>query len=268
MPSYGIRYSKHLPTFFKLILQGPRVFGVMKKENALLRQFIEHHHIELVISDGRFGCYSNQVKSIFITHQLNLQVPFFSWKANAINRKWIQRFNEVWVPDFEEIERRLSGKLSDASRIKTPVFFIGPKSALQKHMVPDTPETIDTLILLSGVEPQRSLLEEKLLESLDASTNRIVLVRGSEKEMGVAPQGVEVYNFSYGKKLAELIVRSRRVICRSGYSTLMDLHALGKKELLLIPTPGQSEQEYLAEYWAQKFQAKVYRQSEIKKGLF
>jgi len=269
MPSYGIRYSKYLPAFFKLILQSPRVFGVIKKENALLRKLIEDHHIELVISDGRFGCYSNQVKSIFITHQLNLQVPFFSGMANAINRKWIQRFNEVWVPDFEEIERRLSGKLSDASRIKTPVFFIGPKSALEKHNASDTPETIDTLILLSGVEPQRSLLEEKLLGSLDdVSTKRIVLVRGSEIEMRVAPQGVEVYNFSYGKKLAELIVRSRRVICRSGYSTLMDLHVLGKKELVLIPTPGQSEQEYLAEYWAQKFQAKVYRQSEIKKGLF
>lgn len=268
MPSYGIRYSKYLPAFFKLILQSPRVFGVIKKENALLRKLIEDHHIELVISDGRFGCYSNQVKSIFITHQLTLQVPCFSWMANAINLKWIQRFNEVWVPDFEEIEQRLSGRLSEASSIKTPVFFIGPKSAMQKYTVPDTPETIDTLVLLSGVEPQRSLLEEKLLGILDAGNKRIVLVRGSEMEMRSAHQDVEVYNFAYGEKLAELLVRSRRVICRSGYSTLMDLHVFGKKELVLIPTPGQSEQEYLAEYWAQKFQAKVYRQSEIKKGLF
>jgi predicted glycosyltransferase len=266
MPSYGIRYSKHLPAFFKLLLQAPRLVTVIKKEQALLERLIKEHAIDLVISDSRFGCYSKQVKSVFITHQLKVQAPYFSGIANAINRKWIGRFTEVWVPDFENAEHRLSGRLSDASKTIPPVFFIGPQSALQKHKALDTTKPIDTLILLSGVEPQRTVLEENLLNALGANSKRIVLVRGSEKKMEVLPKGVEVYTLAYGKTLAELIANSERVICRSGYSTLMDLHGFGKKNLILIPTPGQSEQEYLAQHWAQNFNAIVYRQQELEKA--
>jgi len=268
MPTYGIRYSKRFPLLLKLILQVPNVLRVLKNENTLLKTLIAHHHINLVISDNRFGCFSKTVKSIFITHQLNLQAPFISGLANAINRYCIQHFNEIWVPDYQEAERRLSGKLSDSSRIKTPVHFIGPQSALQKYTKSDPPERKETLILLSGLEPQRSILENKLIQALGGNTKNIILVRGSEKPLVGIPSGIEVHNFVYGQKLAELIVQSNRVICRSGYSTLMDLHVLGKKDLVLIPTPGQSEQEYLAEYWAQKFKARVYTQTEITKGVF
>lgn len=266
-PSYGIRYSKHWPVFFKLLLQIPRLFAVVKKENSLLKGLIKKHSIDLVISDSRFGCYSKQVKSVFITHQLNLQVPYFSGIANALNRIWIQRFSEVWVPDVEPPEQRLSGNLSDATEIHLPVFFIGPQSALQNHKTLAKTKPIDTLILLSGVEPQRSIVEEKLLNALESDSKKIVMVRGTEKKLEVEVKGVEVHHLAYGKTLAELIVNSDRVICRSGYSTLMDLQVLGKKNLVLIPTPGQSEQEYLAGYWAQHFQAKVLRQENIKKGL-
>lgn len=267
LPSYGIRYSKHWPVFFKLLLQIPRLFAMVQKENALLKGLIKEHGIDLVISDSRFGCYSKQVKSVFITHQLNLQVPYFTRMARALNRSRIKRFTEVWVPDVEPPEQRLSGKLSDASEIHLPVFFIGPQSALQNFKTLDKTQAIDTLILLSGVEPQRTLLEEKLLNALEATSQKIVLVRGTEKKSQVQIKGMKVYNLAYGKTLAELIANSNRVICRSGYSTLMDLQVLGKKNIVLIPTPGQSEQEYLADYWSQHFQAKVLKQENIKKGV-
>ncbi len=266
LPSYGIQYSKHVPVYLKLLLQLPRLFGIVKKEKALLERLIQQHGIDLVVSDSRYGCYSNAVPSVFITHQLKLQVPFFSKWANALNKKRIRRFTEVWVPDHEQAEQRLSGTLSDASDLDLPVFFIGPQSALQKYTSLDKTKPIATLILLSGVEPQRSILEEKLLKALEMDSKKMVLVRGAEKKSSVSIKGMEVYPVAYGKTLAELIANSERVICRSGYSTLMDLYGLNKNNLVLIPTPGQSEQEYLATYWAQRFQAKLLRQEDIKKG--
>lgn len=263
LPSYNIRYSKYLPAFFKLLLQVPRVYRVVQKERIQLQRLIRQHAIDLVISDSRLGCYSKQVKSIFITHQLNLKVPYLTKLANAIHQKWMRHFTEVWVPDFENPAQRLSGQLSDPSNVQVPVFFIGPLSALQQQGVQTNTSRIDTLILLSGVEPQRSVLEKKLIHAFKASSQRIVLVRGTEKKMEVEAKGMEVHNLAFGKTLSELISNAGRVICRSGYSTLMDLHRLEKKKLVLIPTPGQSEQEYLAAYWAQKFQARVYAQSEI-----
>lgn len=260
VPSYNISYSKKLPLWLKLLLQWPKIKSVIKKERESLDKIISRYKIDLVISDNRYGLYHKRVKCIFITHQLNLKTPFFSSIANRINRKFIHRFNEVWVPDYEDKSLRLSGQLCDSDDIKIPVKYIGPKSALENAEQKAPHEKFDYLILLSGIESERSILEKLLLEKFENSMQTIVLVRGSSNDLKMQNGKIKVLDFAFGKELAQLIVNAETVICRSGYSSLMDLHILGKKKLILIPTPGQTEQEYLANFWKEKFNARVFKQ--------
>lgn len=265
VPSYEISYSKKLPLWLKLVSQWPKINAVIKKEKRLLEKIISDHKINFVISDNRFGLTNKNTHCVFITHQLNIQVPFFSFVANLINRKYIHRFNEVWIPDYENRDLRLSGQLSDSSHIKIPVKYIEPKSALENFgsKIEKNAKT-DYLILLSGIEPQRSILEKLLIEKFSTSKQKIVLVRGSNSFLKTKNHTMELIDFAYGEKLNNLIVNAETVICRSGFSTLMDLHLLNKKQLILIPTPGQSEQEYLAAYWKKKFGARELLQKAIK----
>ncbi|MCU0360275.1 MAG: hypothetical protein MUF75_06070 [Bacteroidia bacterium] len=261
-PSYGIRYSKRLPLFITLLLQFPKALCVAKKEHALLKEVIRQYQVNIVISDSRFGCYSKIIPSVLITHQLHIKVPVFSFLANTVNRFFVNRFSEVWVPDYKQLNLRLAGQLADASNLNIPVKYVGPQSALQKFANAPSEKKHLVLILLSGVEPQRSLLEQKLLKAMKNSEKNVVLVRGSEKPLANLPKGVVVYNYSYAEDLATLISQAEHVVCRSGYSTLMDLHVLQKTNITLIPTPGQSEQMYLAKHWQKHFGAKLCLQKD------
>lgn len=261
LPSYQISYSRFLPVWLKLILQAPRIFSVIRKENALLKKIISTHSVNLVISDNRYGLYNNKVESIFITHQLIILSPVFSSWANWMNIKLLRRFQEVWVPDYEPRSERLSGNLSENKKVPIPVRFIGPQSRFVSGEVMRS-KSIDLLILLSGIEPQRSLLENMLLEKFKESKLNIVLVRGKEK-VAATHKNIRIIDFADTNLLGDLIVNARTVICRSGYSTLMDLHILGFRNLILVPTPGQTEQEYLARYWQQNYKAKVIHQRDL-----
>lgn len=268
LPSYSISYSKRVPLWLKLLLQWPKINSIIRTENKLLQTLIPKHKIDLLISDNRFGMYHKSVHSVFITHQLNVQTPFSFGIANSINRRFIHRFNEVWVPDYEQKSLRLSGQLSDSEGIRIPVKYIGPKSALMDLTKGSPAKKNDVLILLSGPEPQRTVLEEILIKKFSGFKGEIVLVRGSDSEYNTKIGNIRVVNYAYTNELRDVIVNSETVICRSGYSTLMDLHLLQKKKLILIPTPGQTEQEYLAAHWHQRFQATVLFQKDIKQHHF
>lgn len=269
VPSYTIYYSNYLPVWLKIIFQSAKINSVIKAENKLLEQIIKSHKIDLVISDNRFGLYNNQVECIFITHQLKIKSPFFSCFANKINLKYIHKFNKIWVPDYENETERLSGELSDSKRIKIPVNYIGPQSALSDlAIISSQPKKFELLILLSGPEPQRTLLENSLLKKFQNSEKKIILVRGSASQIELKNKNITLINFAFGGELKTIILNSETIICRSGYSTLMDLHLLGKKKLILIPTPGQTEQEYLAGYWKEKFGAEMCMQKNISELYF
>jgi uncharacterized protein (TIGR00661 family) len=261
LPSYKISYSKNLPAWLKIILQWPKIKSVVKKERQVLKKIISHYKIDVVISDNRFGLTNENVKCIFITHQLNLKGPFSLSIADRVNKKYINSFNEIWVPDYEDKSRRLSGVLSDSAGVKVPVTYIGPQSFLNDPEFKTTgSEKIDYLILLSGVEPQRSILEKILVEKFNKNKLKILLVRGSATNFELQRGNLKVVDFSFGEELKNIIINADTVICRSGYSTLMDLHLLNKNKLILIPTPGQTEQEYLAAYWKKKFNILVIDQ--------
>jgi uncharacterized protein (TIGR00661 family) len=260
---YNINYSTVLPLWIKILIQLPKLFFVIRKENRWLTRYLQKNKTDIVISDNRFGVYNKFVESVFITHQLNIQAPVFDRIINRINTSFIKKYNKYWVPDYAEKEKRLSGILSNYDKKLLNIEFINPLSRFEKSEVEQS--TYDVLILLSGPEPQRTLLEEKLITAFLNTKYTIALVRGSHTPVDRnITSNINIIDIASSKQLQELFNSSHKIICRSGYSTLMDLHALGLKALL-IPTPGQTEQEYLAGYWQKKFGYSSLEQKEISK---
>jgi predicted glycosyltransferase len=242
----------------KLGLDYPRISGVISSENKRLKHLIHEEKIDVVISDNRFGLYSKKAYCVFITHQLFLKTPLLNSLADSLNRKYILRFDEIWVPDLEQETESLSGELSHGKLYHKNVKYIGPQSRLKDIETSFSEKKYDLLVLLSGPEPQRSVLETSLLEQFANSGKNIALVRGTKiQDSKIKIQSLDVFDLPDKRKLKELILSSEKIICRSGYSTLMDMYVLGKKDLMLVPTKGQSEQEYLAEYWKKNFNAGI-----------
>lgn len=252
LPGYDVRYSRN-PALMPLSIlwQIPKLLFKIRFEHRWLKNKAKQLQPDLIISDNRYGFYHEHIHSVFITHQLQIQVPQSKLLSRVINR-WnhslIKKFNECWVPDREDFH--LAGSLSQTTN-KIPTQYIGWLSRFKKPKENIQPD-IDYLFLLSGPEPQRNLLEEKIIKEGRLLEGKKILVRGkpdSISEMDM--DGFEVYHHLPSSKLENTILRSKEIICRSGYSTLMDLIRL-RKTALLIPTPGQTEQEYLANYLSEK----------------
>jgi hypothetical protein len=170
------------------------------------------------------------------------------------------------VPDLIEKSERLSGELSDSSGFQTPVKFIGPLSFLKPNFIQNG-FYCDVLVVLSGPEPQRTILEKAIVSALSEIDFSCVLIRGTEKETQKSATKIKFVNFVSGDDLSEKMSGAKLIICRSGYSTLMDVFVLNKKNLIVIPTPGQTEQEYLANYWKEKFSVGTLSQGQVKTHL-
>jgi uncharacterized protein (TIGR00661 family) len=247
LTGYRVRYSKNkwwLP--FALLLQLPRLLRIIKYENRWLDSVIDEHHIDLVISDNRYGLFTKKVACIFITHQLTIKAPLGTLEKamRQINYSYINRYSSCWVPDVKDAINA-AGVLSHPPKLPlTKVQYIGLLSRFEKRTVT---KKYDYCILLSGPEPQRTLLENKILDHLDHISGKIILVRGKPgaEEIIKTSNNIEVKNHLPGSALEEVIQQSDYIICRSGYTTVMELLSLQKKSIL-IPTPGQTEQEYLA----------------------
>ncbi len=260
---YEIKYSSILPLWLKLFLSWPKISKIIRQENKLLEKIISENKIEIVISDNRFGLYSKKVKSIFITHQLFLKSPIFSAFAQKINRNYILKFDEVWVPDFEDEKNCLSGNLSHGKHFHGNVKYIEPLSRLEK--ISETEKKYDYLFLISGPEPQQTIFKKLLLEKAKTYPDlKFAMVCSNNVQNNkLETRNIEYFPSPDKKMLSQVISKSKKIICRSGYSTLMDLHFLEKKDITLVPTPGQTEQEYLAEYWKLNFNSKILNQKII-----
>lgn len=244
LPAYSIRYRRE-NMFWNMGVQLPHILRTVWREHAALQRLIEQHQIDAVISDSRFGCFSSKVPCVFLTHQLNIHVPNFILKklVDWVNYQIINRFTVCWIPDVEG-EQNLAGKLA-SSKAKIQTRHIGVLSRMRKL---DVPQRFDAIVVLSGPEPQRTYLEQKILVQAKKLTQRFLLVQGKtdRREELQLFENVKVVSFLTSEQLNEAIAESGCVICRSGYSSVMDLAVLGK-QAVLIPTPGQTEQEYLAE---------------------
>lgn len=251
---YSIKYgSTKWGTIFKIFFQIPKILIAINRENKWLKRFIAERQLDAVISDNRFGLQHKGVVSVFITHQLGIRTSlgkFADRIAQRINYHFINRFDYCWVPDAAT-DMHLAGTLSQPrNKPVIPVLYTGLLSAIEKEAVP---VTNPLLLLLSGPEPQRTILENKLLQQLPQFPYPAVLVRGlpSAATTISGRKGLTVYNYLSGRALQQLINASDVIVCRSGYSTLMDVLPLGKK-CIAIATPGQAEQEYLANWLSQQ----------------
>lgn len=259
LPSYAITYNQYLPAWLSLLFDFFKIKKVIKLEHDLLQQIVVKYQINLIISDNRFGLYNSNCESYIITHQINIQSPIFSGLATTLNLKFLKKFNQIWVPD--ENNHLLSGNLS-ITKQQLNIKFIGVLSRFTKQN--NFTNEIDLLILLSGPEPQRSILENKLVKQYINKPN-VVLIRGTQQAMEQEFGQIQTVDLADTNEMLKHITKAKEIICRSGYSTLMDLFAVGfdLKNIILIPTPGQTEQEYLAYYWKQKFGCEVWQQSEV-----
>ncbi len=252
LPSYHIKYTKKGKNLkYKLLFDTPRIFKIVKKEQELVAEIIIKENIKGIISDNRFGVRSNKIPSVYITHQINVLSGVITFLTSKFHQKIIAKFDECWVPDYESTPN-LAGELSHVNNSKLTLKYIGPISRFDAEVLSFegmTNKKYDIMVLLSGPEPQRSLLEKKLLDELKSTSKKVLFVRGviSDKEISIENQNIEIVNFMMQKELQKAILESEIIITRSGYSTIMDLEKL-KAKAFFIPTPGQYEQEYLAQY--------------------
>lgn len=245
---YRIRYSRMgywMPV--KLLLQLPKIIFSAYKEHSWLKGVVKKHSIDAVISDNRLGMYHTTIPCIYITHQLKIKtgLGLLDRIAQKIHYRFINKYDECWVPDMPG-ETNLAGELSHPEVLpKIPVKYLGPISRFENGTAE---KKYDLLIILSGPEPQRSIFEEMILKDLEICTGRVLLVRGllgTVATVKTTSSLIEIKNHLPAKELNLAMLQSQLIISRCGYTTVMDLIKL-QKNAILIPTPGQTEQEYLA----------------------
>jgi uncharacterized protein (TIGR00661 family) len=268
LEGYEVRVAgKNGFTKLKIVAQITNILTKIKGENRWLSRFLNSNKVDAVISDNRYGLYNAFVTCIFITHQLR---PYsgLGLFIDAIMQRflysYVNKFHSCWIPDYQH-PPGLAGNLSHAQKKpKIPVSYIGCMSRLQ---ISQTHVDINNelLIILSGPEPQRSLFENLLLEELakapDDLKSRTIIIRARPSASSTKQyiNGIACYDHVNANHLSALAHQSAFIISRSGYTTLMDMFKL-KKKMILVPTPGQAEQEYLAEVCAKNNYALSYRQ--------
>jgi hypothetical protein len=260
-PGYRVRYAAS-PRFFLPVMlwQLPRVLSGMREESRRLEKILADHPADVVVSDGRYGVRPGRLPGIFITHQVFIRIPGRfpgrAWAERillALNLRRLRAFDAVWVPDFPGSDS-LSGELSHKPGAPANLEFIHPLSRFTESAVPGP--VVDILAVVSGPEPQRTLFERILRNQMMGLQGTRVLVRGlpgnrsasSRKIPAIVPGGFTEFDHLSGPELAGLFGTARMVVARSGYTTVMELAGLGARAALMVPTPGQSEQEYLADH--------------------
>ena len=255
LQGYHIEYSRKKSRFaFKILIQIPKIMGVIYKEHRWLKKVVKKYAVDAIISDNRFGFYHHSVPSVYITHQLAIQTgnSITDKLAQIIHFHFIKKYTQCWVPDFEGKEN-LAGNLSHPKVVPSNTNYIGCLSRFQS--TPFVKKMYDVVIVISGPEPQRTIFENLLLNQLIHFTGKILLVRGLPGSKVVTPSvninNLEVHAHLSAHQLNLVIQQAQMVICRSGYTTVMDLIKLQQKAIM-VPTPGQVEQEYLATYLFEK----------------
>lgn len=258
LPDYAISYAPGPFLLPKLLCSLPRLFRVRAAEHRLVGSW--EGEFDVVVSDNRFGCCFAEKPSYFLTHQLHLAAPQRLAWGEGLGEKAMARllapFTEVWIPDREGLG--LSGKLGHPRRPETfpPLRWIGPLSRFESPPAAESPWSgpWDVLVLVSGPEPARTGFKDNLRHLLGGLPGRHLVVQGlphlPTPGLPDATPGVHAAPHLPTPDLAAALRGAARIVTRGGYSTLMDLDALGilDKRCLLIPTPGQTEQEYLARH--------------------
>jgi predicted glycosyltransferase len=251
IPGVEVRYAKGASQTWAMATQFPAMLRSVREEHHLFLNLRRQLQLDAVISDQRFGIRADGLPSVIITHQLFPFTPFAQGVLRRINLRSVARFDRCWIPDDAQ-EPGLAGELSHGRNVPANARYIGPVSRMDpaKAIVPTEPYRV--VCVISGPEPQRTLLEEELMKQLPRIEGRHLLVRGKPEpaldEHVAPPVGAPgiVRRLSHlgGDALSGALLQAELIVSRTGYTTLMDLALIGRSALV-IPTPGQEEQEYL-----------------------
>jgi uncharacterized protein (TIGR00661 family) len=253
LQGFSPSYPKSGRMVLHLLSLLPKFLYGMIHEHRKLKNLISLHHFDVVISDNRYGLWNKNVKSILITHQVMIKTPawmrFGEYPLYLVSRTMIKRFDDCWIPDYAKAPG-LSGDLSHKYPLPRNARFTGPLSRFQNTGIPDKKISIESKIsaVLSGPEPQRSIFEKIVSQQLTKTNLPSFIIRGKPEsaETSIKKHNLTLIAHTNTENFRSLIESSELIICRSGYSSIMDLNALGVKALF-VPTPGQTEQIYLAE---------------------
>ena len=249
-PSYSIYYSSGKSQVGAMIFNLPNILIGIINEHLWLRDLLRTEHFDQVISDNRFGMWNRRVHSVYMTHQLMVKMPvnliYLESLVHQIHKAFINRYDECWIPDRETAG--LSGDLSHKYPLPRNTKFIGSLSRFKGMETVEPNMDFEVVAVISGVEPQRTIFEDGLILKYKTKPEKTLIVRGQpntskeEKQIG----NITLVSHLPDLELVAVLLGAKKIICRSGYSSIMDLDALKclhKAEL--IPTPGQTEQEYL-----------------------
>ena len=251
-PSYRIKYSAGNSQILAMVLNLPHVVSGVIREHHKLQKILRQEHFDIVVSDNRFGLWSKHTRCIYITHQVMIKMPcglkFLENPVRLIHRSFMLQYDECLIPDFEG-KLNLSGDLSHQYSLPYNTRFIGPLSRFShmKNIIPD--RTFKTVAIVSGIEPQRSIFERFIIEKYKSQNTKTILLQGKPQESikEILIGNLTIVSHLQDEQLAAILAGTETVLCRSGYSGIMDLYALNCiDKTIFIPTPGQTEQEYLA----------------------
>jgi len=265
-------YSRILPQYLALFFQIPFLLFHIIKEHRRLSKILKKYHIDIVISDNRFGLWNRNAKTVYITHQIRIPFPeklrFLEWAGVYFHRFFIKKYDLCFIPDLPG-EINLTGRLSHSSKIPENARYIGILSRFADIYdiagsagIPD-----HNTLILSGPEPQRSILRDKIISMQGNNTPVLVILEGrpgtydEEKDYGK----IIIFSHLPATDMKNIIQGSSWIIARAGYTSIMELVSMNCSALL-VPTPGQTEQEYLASYLSGKGWFKVVRQKDLKRG--
>jgi hypothetical protein len=266
LKGYKVRYSSTGFLFLKVLLQMPLLGISIITENLKLRCWVKKLGVTTVVSDNRYGLWHPKTLNVLITHQLFIKLPYsLKWLEPTLHqftRILIHRFHECWVPDFEEYSQSLAGDLSHGKKLPKNVKYIGPLSRFYRYEPPtngNLPTTYpDVLVLISGPEPFRSEFQRQMILRFSQTEQKVLLVCGQPNNNSnlfhyPLPTSEKIKHVPHlsTPELYFYLKHTPQIISLSGYSTLMDLYAL-QRIAELIATPGQTEQEYLAEWWSKR----------------
>ena len=258
-PGYKPHYSRYLPQYLKLLLDVPVLIYHSAKEHKNLKRIIREHSIDIVISDNRFGLWNNEVRSVYITHMPRIPFPaffrFLEFIGILLHRMIIKRYSLCFIPDLPG-ELNVSGRLSHGLRLPSNVRYIGLLSRFSDFDADSNANTLNVAhntVILSGPEPQRGILKRKLYDIFREKEPVTVFLGGKPDGAGEMSMEDNIiwYDHPDAAQMKDLILTSKTIIARAGYTSIMELISLGRRALL-IPTPGQTEQEYLARSLSEK----------------
>lgn len=254
VPAYNIEYQRKGNFLIKIVLQLQKVFRGIGNEQKETTKIAEIEKPDLIISDNRYGVYSHNVKSVIISHQMQVKIPS-TRILEPVVQQWLynrhKKFDSVWIPDVKD-EPNISGDLGHTGKLHPDTKYLGVLTRFENNKEIITNNKL-VLVILSGPEPQRSILEEIILQQAAELPFQFIVVQGKseKKETKHIQDNIQLITYCTTDELNHLILQSEIIISRGGYSTLMDLALFGKK-CIFIPTPGQTEQEYLVQTLAEK----------------